>query len=151
MVNILAFVNEPPWHIKAVISARSFLPRLQSHATRYRHCVADCFRTFLRLRCFRSSAFGRLPTWQGIFPQTNFISLPTLYLALFASVFMFSSDLACYSFPTKAPNHAMQLTGSARHGSCSPQTPTQLPRRAPPLADLVLVRRQRRLVGSSFT
>jgi len=27
-----------------------------------------------------------------------------------------------YSYVTKAPNHAMQLTGSARHGSCSPQT-----------------------------
>ena len=65
---------------------------------------------FLRSRCFRSSAFGRLPTWQGIFQQTYFIALATLYLALFASVFMSSLDLAYYSFPTKAPNHAMQRT-----------------------------------------
>jgi hypothetical protein len=57
-----------------------------------------------------SSAFDRLPTWQGIFPQTYFISLATLYLVLFASAFMSSSDLAYYSFPIKAPNPAMQLT-----------------------------------------
>jgi hypothetical protein len=55
-------------------------------------------------------AFGRLPTWQSFFPQTYFISLATLYLALFASAFMSSLDLAYYSFLTKAPNHAMQLT-----------------------------------------
>jgi hypothetical protein len=54
--------------------------------------------------------------------------------------FISSLDLAYYLFPTKAPNHAMQLTGSARHGSYSPQTPTPLPRRAPPAADLVFVR-----------
>jgi hypothetical protein len=76
----------------------------------HRHCVAECFSAFCARDAFRSSAFGRLPTWQRIFPQTYFISLATLYLALFASVFMFSLDLAYYSFPTKAPNHTMQLT-----------------------------------------
>jgi hypothetical protein len=63
-----------------------------------------------------------LRTWQGIFPQRHFISLATLYLVFFASVFMSSLDLAYHSFVAKSPNHAMQLTGSARHGSCFPQT-----------------------------
>ena len=34
-------------------------------------------------------------------------------LALFASVLMSPLDLLYYSFRTKAPNQAMQLTGSA--------------------------------------
>jgi hypothetical protein len=34
-------------------------------------------------------------------------------LALFASVIMSSLDLLYYSFRTKAPNQAMELTGSA--------------------------------------
>jgi hypothetical protein len=48
--------------------------------------------------------------------ETYFISLATLYLVSFASAFMSSLALAYYSFPTKAPNHAMQLTQHFQNG-----------------------------------
>ena len=124
VVNILAFVNQPPWHIKAVIIAIFSIPafvflllgafiRGFSHARRDTGIVLLSASALSALVMLSFFAFGRLQTWQDIFPQRHFISLAILYLVFFASVFMSSLDLAYYSCPFKAPNHAMQLTGSA--------------------------------------
>jgi hypothetical protein len=115
VVNNLAFVNQPPWHIKAVIIAVFSIP-----AVVFLLLGAFC-RGFSHTRCdtgivlLSASALSALatlsffcvsasPDMASIFPQTYFISLATLYLALFASAFMSSLDLAYYSFPTKALN-----------------------------------------------
>ena len=122
MVNNLAFVNQPPWHIKAVIIAVFSFPAvvfllLGAFLRGFSHTRRDT--GIVLLSASALSALAMLSffcVWASpgmtryFFAETYFISLATLYLVLFTLAFMSSLALAYYSFPTKAPNHAMQLT-----------------------------------------
>jgi hypothetical protein len=141
VVNILAFVNQPPWHIKAVIIAIFSIPafvflllgafiRGFSHARRDTGIVLLSASALSALAMLSFFCAWASPDMARHFPQTHFISLATLYLVLFALVFMSSLDLADHSSPVKAPNHTMQLTGSVCHAGCD--TPADPPAASAP-------------------
>jgi hypothetical protein len=128
-VNNLGLVNQPSWHIKAVIIAVFSIPAVVflllgaffrgfSHTRRDTGIVLLSASAFSALAMLSFFCVWASPDMAKHFSADTFHFLATLYLALFASVFMSSLDLLYYSFPTKAPNHVMQLTGSARHGGC---------------------------------
>ena len=122
VVNILAFVNQPPWHIKAVIIAIFSIPafvflllgafiRGFSHARRDTGIVLLSASALSALVMLSFFCVWASPDMARYFPQRHFIFLATLDLVFFASVFMSSLDLAYYSCPVKAPNQAMQTCG----------------------------------------
>ena len=121
VVNILAFFNEPPWKIKAVIiaifsiPAFVFLPlgafiRGFSHARRDTGIVLLSASTPSALVILSFFCVWASPDMARYFSAGTFRFFSDTGSGILCLSLMSSSDLAYYSCPVKAPNTTLQRT-----------------------------------------